>query len=165
MSGNKQYFLQIVDQNKGIIRSLCKSYYRREEDQKDAFQDIVLQLWNSFEGFQGKSKISTWIYRVSLNTLLNKKRKDQNSISLESLDTQAIISTGADDHMELLYMVLHSLNDVDKALVVLYLEGYKYREIADLLSLSPTNVATRFNRLKTALKKKFNPQTHAVKPT
>lgn len=163
MPGNKQYFLQLIDQNKGIIRSLCKSYYRREEDQKDAFQDIVLQLWKSFEAFQGKSKISTWIYRVSLNTLMNKKRKDKSSISLESLESHAIISSGVDDYTELLYMVLHSLNDLDKALVVLYLEGYKYKEIADLLNLSPTNVATRFNRLKTALKKKFNPQTHAVK--
>jgi len=165
MKLNKHYFVQIVNQNKGTIISLCKVYYSTCEDQQDAFQDIVLQLWNSFESFRGDAKINTWIYRVSLNTILNKKRRDARSISTESLDfaVQHIHAAKADDHRELLNLVLKTLKDIDKAIVVLYLEGYKNQEIAQILGLSSTNISTRFNRLKAYLKVKFNSKSHAAK--
>lgn len=79
MKLGKRHFIQTINDNKGTIKSLCKVYYAHSEDQKDAFQDIILQLWKSFDTFRGKSKISTWVYRVSLNTILNKKRKDRKS--------------------------------------------------------------------------------------
>jgi RNA polymerase sigma-70 factor (ECF subfamily) len=77
----KQNFIRIIDSNQGIIKSLCKVYYISPEDQKDAFQDIILRLWKSFETFRGESEISTWIYRVSLNTLLSKARKEKKENS------------------------------------------------------------------------------------
>lgn len=165
MKLEKRHFIQIINNNIGTIRSLCKVYYACSEDQKDVFQDIILQLWKSFDTFRGKSKISTWIYRVSLNTILTKKRRDKKSISVEPIDTlyQNVCTANADDNLELLYMLIQALKDVDKAIVVLYLEGYQNKEIAEILKMSPTNVATRFNRLKSQLKMKFNTKPHATK--
>lgn len=165
MKVEKRHFLQIINEHKGTVRSLCQVYYTNEEDRKDAFQDIILQLWKSFDSFLGKSDISTWIYRVSLNTIFTKKRGEKKSVATESLDAQhrQMPFTPADDNLELLSMVLRSLKDIDKAIVLLYLEGYRNREIAEILKLSPTNVATRFNRLKSELKLKFNSKSHATK--
>lgn len=164
METDKCHFIQIINDNKGTIRSLCKAYYMDKEDQKDAFQDIILQLWKSFESFQGKSKINTWIYRVTLNTLLNKKRKEEKLLYTEPVDImQSVCTPKADDNLELLYIVIHSLKDIDKAIVILYLEGYQNKEIAEMIKLSSTNVTTRFNRLKTHLKMKFNNNSHAAK--
>ena len=126
MKFEKRHFIQIINQNKDTIRSLCKVYYASSEDQKDAFQDIILQLWKSFDTFRGESEINTWIYRVSLNTILTKKRRDMKSISVEPIDTfhQNACTIKADDNLELLYMIIRTLKDIDKAIVVLYLEGY-----------------------------------------
>ncbi|MAE84242.1 MAG: hypothetical protein CMB80_15985 [Flammeovirgaceae bacterium] len=165
MELEKHRFLELINDNRGIIRSLCKIYYISQADQEDAFQDIVLQLWKSMGSFQGKSEISTWIYRVGLNTILSQKRKDKKSIEAEPIDSAHHIlqSAMADDQLELLQLIIRSLKDIDKAIVVLYLEGYRNKEIAEILKLSPTNVATRFNRIKSQLKLKFNTSTHATK--
>jgi len=161
----KQNFIQIIERNQGIVKSLCKAYYASYEDQRDAFQDIVLQLWKSFDTFRGESALSTWIYRVSLNTLLAKVRKERNKIITAPLSISAQISqiAMADDDKELLNIVIQSLKDVDKAIVILYLEGYKSREISEILNLTPTNVSTRLNRVKTELKAKFKTQHHEFK--
>ncbi|MDW3193679.1 MAG: sigma-70 family RNA polymerase sigma factor [Cytophagales bacterium] len=162
---DKRHFIQVIDQHRGTIRSLCQVYYATPEDQKDAFQDIVLQLWKSFDSFEGKSQINTWIYRVGLNTLLSKKRKEQPSTSFTSIDgyQQLLQTSNSDDDLELLHQVIQTLKDVDKAMVVLHLEGYKNKEIANMLDLSTSNVATRFNRIKAQLKSRFNTHTYATK--
>jgi RNA polymerase sigma-70 factor (ECF subfamily) len=165
MELKKQNFIQIINENRGIIKSLCKVYFVGNEDQKDAFQDVVLQLWKSFDSFRGESQISTWIYSVSLNTILSKIRKDKKSVTGESIDTSdAYISDfKADDHVELLSMIIQSLRDIDKAIVVLHLEGYRNIEIGEILKITPSNVSTRFNRIKSLLKIKFNNKSHATK--
>jgi len=161
----KQNFIQIIDTNQGIINSLCKSYYISSEDQKDAFQDIVLQLWKSFESFRGESDISTWIYRVSLNTILTKVRKEKRKVTTESIgDTELSVSAAmADGDIELLNMVIQSLKNLDKAMVILFLEGYKNKEISQILNLTPTNVSTRLNRVRATLKTKFKNQQYEFK--
>jgi RNA polymerase sigma-70 factor (ECF subfamily) len=132
------------------------------EDQKDVFQDIVLQLWKSFDTFRGESKISTWIYSVSLNTILAKVRKEKTRITTESISCSelAFSNAMADDDTELLNRVLQSLKGLDKAIVILYLEGYKNKEISQVLKLTPTNVSTRLNRVKAELKAKFKNQQY-----
>lgn len=161
----KQDFIRVINNNQGILKSLCKAYYNRSEDQKDAYQDIVLQLWKSFDTFRGESELSTWIYRVSLNTLLTKVRKERNKIITETLLTsdQLVPITMADDDRELLSIVIQSLKDVDKAIVILFLEGYKNKEISKMLDLTPTNVSTRLNRIKTELKAKFKKNSYEFK--
>ena len=166
MELQKQNFIRIINGNQGIVRSLCRAYYASAEDQKDAFQDIILQLWKSFETFRGESAISTWIYRVSLNTLLAKVRKERNKIVTESLVTTDLLIRPipmADDDKELLTMVIHSLKDIDKAIVILYLEGYKNKEISVMLNVTPTNVSTRINRVKAELKVKLKNHRYAFK--
>jgi RNA polymerase sigma-70 factor, ECF subfamily len=161
----KQTFIRIISENQGIVKSLCKAYYARYEDQRDAYQDIILQLWKSFGTFRGESKISTWIYSVSLNTLLTKVRNERNKIIMEPLLLPDLINppTMADDDRELLSIVIQSLKDVDKAIVILYLEGYPNKEISQILDITPTNVSTRLNRITTALKTKFKNQRHEFK--
>jgi RNA polymerase sigma-70 factor, ECF subfamily len=165
MELKKQNFIQIINENRGTIRSLCKIYYGSNEDQKDAFQDIILQLWKSFDTFRGESEISTWIYRVSLNTILTKIKKEKKSVTVEPIDLHHlyISNAKADDYVELLFIIIQSLKDIDKAIVVLHLEGYQNKEIAEILNMSPTNVGTRFNRVKSQLKMKFNNEYHAAK--
>ncbi len=163
MALKKQNFIQIINENRGTIRSLCKIYYGSNEDQKDAFQDIILQLWKSFDTFRGESEISTWIYRVSLNTILTKIKKEKKSVTVEPIDVHHlyISNAKADDNVELLFIIIQSLKDIDKAIVVLHLEGYQNKEIAEILNMSPTNIGTRFNRVKSQLKMKFNNEYHA----
>jgi len=109
--------------------------------------------------------LSTWIYRVNLNTLLTKVRKERNKIITEPLLISDLVTPHAmaDDDRELLSIVIQCLKDVDKAIVILYLEGYKNREISQILDLSPTNVSTRLNRVKTELKAKFKSHRHEFK--
>lgn len=163
MELKKQYFVQIVNDNIGTIRSLCKIYYGSDEDQKDAFQDIVLQLWKSFDTFRGESEIGTWIYRVSLNTILTKNKNEKKSVVAEPIDLHHfyVANAKADDNVELLFIIIQSLKHIDKAIVVLHLEGYQNKEIAEILNMSPTNVSTRFNRIKSQLKMKYNNEYHA----
>lgn len=165
MELQKRNFIRIVESNQGIIKSLCKAYYSSHEDQKDVFQDIILQLWKSFDTFRGESKISTWIYKVSLNTILNKVRKEKTKISAESISDSELAFSNAmsDDDKELLHVVLQSLKGLDKAIVILYLEGYKNKEIAQMLNLTPTNVSTRLSRVKAELKDKFQNQHYEFK--
>lgn len=165
MEPNKRNFIQIVESNHGLIKSLCNAYYFSHEDQKDVFQDIILQLWKSFETFRGESEISTWIYRVSLNTILAKVRKEKKKIVTESIDRTDLTFSDAtaDDDAELLNMVLRSLKGSDKAIVILHLEGYKNKEISPILNLTPTNVSTRLNRIKSELKTKFKNPHYAFK--
>ena len=162
---HKRNFTRIVESNQGIIKSLCNAYYTSYEDRKDVFQDIVLQLWKSFETFRGESEISTWIYRVSLNTILAKVRKEKRTINAESISCSelTISNAMADDDTELLTMVLQYLKGIDKAIVILYLEGYKNKEISQILNLTPTNVSTRLSRVKAELKSKFKNQHYEFK--
>ena len=163
MELKKQNFIQIINENRVTLRSLCKIYYGSNEDQKDAFQDIILQLWKSFDTFRGESEISTWIYRVSLNTILTKIKKEKKSVTVEPIDVHHlyISNAKADDNIELLFIIIQSLKNIDKAIIVLHLEGYQNKEIAEILNMSPTNVGTRFNRVKSQLKMKFNNEYHA----
>lgn len=165
MELQKRKFIQVINDNQGMIKSLCQAYYVSSEDQKDAFQDIVLQLWKSFDSFRGKSAISTWIYKVSLNTLLTKVRKEKKCIATAPLNpsTFSLPTSNADDDVELLSIIIQSLQDLDKAIVILYLEGYKHKEIAQILALTATNVSTRLNRVTSQLRTKFKNSTHATR--
>ena len=167
MDSSKQDFLAIIDKHQGIINRLCAIYYQNLHDQHDTRQDIILQLWKSFPSFKGKSKISTWMYKVSLNTILSKIKKEKRGFQKESLnkshENTIESSAYADDDIQLLNQIIQSLKELDKAIVILYLEGYKNNEIAQLMNLSPTNVSTRMNRIKTTLKSKFKIYHHDLK--
>ncbi len=150
----------MIEEHQGVINSLCALYYPTVPDQQDARQDIILQLWKSLPSFRGESKISTWIYKVGLNTILSKLKKGkrkprEESINLSHENMSAPLNY-ADDDLQLLYQVIQSLKDLDKAVVLLFLEGYKNKEIASMLELTPSNISTRMNRIRKELKSKLS---------
>lgn len=158
-SVNKTYFIQVVQEHQGIINSICKIYYTDDEDIKDARQDIILQLWKSLSTFRNESKISTWIYKVALNTILAKIKKDKKYYLNEPLSEIHLNNSGTsdavnDDIQQLLFLISR-LEATDKAIVILHFEGYSNREIAETLQLTATNISTRMNRIKTKLKETF----------
>ncbi len=155
----KKNFVRLIEQHQALIHHICTVYYPQEEDRKDIVQDIILQLWKAYPNFRGESKISTWIYSVSLRTVLSKIRNEHRQPLQESLsDFHQNIGHApayADDEMQLLHYVIGRLNPLDKALVMLYLDEYSYQEIATVLDMTVTNVSTKINRIKTKLKKMY----------
>ena len=167
MKANKKDFLQIIELHQGIINTLCNLYYKDPNDRKDTRQDIILQLWKSFSSFRGESKIGNWIYKVSLNTILSKIRKERKlpqEVSLDSVrQNKQTPFLPVDDNLLLLNQLIESLKDLDKAIVILHLDGYRNKEIAQLLELTASNVSTRMNRIKTELKARLKIASYEFK--
>lgn len=154
-------FISVIKENQNLIFKVCYSYCRNSEDRKDLEQEIFLQLWKSLKKFDGRVKISTWIYRIALNTAISFYRKEGNTNKKSiPLDESIISLTNIEEASELnenisiLYQLIEKLNEFDKALILLYLDDYKYIEIADILGISETNVATKISRIKKVLKEK-----------
>lgn len=158
----KDKFIQVIKENRNLIFKVCYSYCRDQENRKDLEQEILFQLWKSFEKFDGRVKISTWIYRIALNTAISFFRNDHkhggNTVAIDD----SIISLSSyeqdleqDGNITLLYQVIDKLNKFDKALMLLYLDDNKYKEIADILGISESNVATKISRIKKGFKKQF----------
>jgi RNA polymerase sigma-70 factor (ECF subfamily) len=167
-SVNKAYFVQIIQEHQGIINSICHVYYADDEDVKDARQDIILQLWKSMPTFRGESKISTWIYRVALNTILAKLKKDKkNTLNdpLSDVHLNAGFNTDylPNDDIEQLRFFIDQLEATDKAIMILHFEGYNHREIAETLTMTATNISTRMNRIKNKLKETFKATYHEIR--
>ncbi|HTO17128.1 MAG TPA: sigma-70 family RNA polymerase sigma factor [Edaphocola sp.] len=150
----KDKFLDILEENIGIIIKISRVYTKVEQDKEDLINDITLELWKSFKNFTGNSKISTWIYRVALNTSMNYKRKKKNDKLFSSLDDLKIGTIewlnqqDNSSDTEILYYCIEQLNELNKAIILLYLDGYSHDEISDITGISKTNVGTRIGRIK-----------------
>ncbi|MGV0752790.1 RNA polymerase sigma factor [Empedobacter brevis] len=128
-------------------------YMDNSENQNDLIQEIVLQLWKSFERFEGNSQFSTWMYRVSLNTALTyfkkEKKKEEHHTFIENLDQVDEVDSGEKEtQLELFYKAVHELNKVEKALIFLFLEGQSHKEIASNLGITEVNARVKLNRTK-----------------
>ncbi len=159
----KDKFISVVKENQKLIYKICCSYCSNQENRKDLEQEILLQLWSSFSKFDGRVKISTWIYRIALNTAISFYRSDcKHSKKRDSLDESIIsisnveIEAEKDENISLLFQFIEQLNELDKALILLYLDDSKYKDIADILGISETNVATKVSRIKKRLKHEFS---------
>jgi RNA polymerase sigma-70 factor (ECF subfamily) len=152
-------FVQLIAAQQKLIHSVCCLYYSSAEDRNDLFQEIVFQLWKSYPAFRHQSKVSTWIYRIALNTVFSKLRKEKAKPSGESLSNehwQQIPESGSsayEEDVEQLYQAIGRLSETDKAIVMLYLEEHSYEEIARVMNMSKTNISTRLNRIKIRLEK------------
>ncbi len=154
-------FLDTIKENEGIIFKLVRIYAENDEDQKDLYQEIVFQLWKSFHSFQGKSKISTWIYKVALNTSLahiNLRKKHSKTVSLQdtSVQTEEKADTLVEEKIAEMYRQIKQMNEVDRAIIFLFLEDKSYEEIAAITGFTITNIGTRLNRIKSKLKNQMN---------
>jgi len=146
-----------------IIIKLCRAYTNGQEDYEDYYQEVCLQVWRSHKNFKGQSKWSTWVYRVALNVCLTLLRKDKKLISSyseydrlpETLDTDNKNDYNDNDY-EMLFQAIRKLKEVDKAIILLYLEEKSYAEIADVMGLNQNTVGVRITRIKSKLKKMLN---------
>ncbi len=153
---NKEEFIKLIKRYEGIIFKITTIYTDSREDQQDLYQDIVYQLWKSFDNFRNESKISTWMYRVALNTALTRvkqKKRQWNTVAINELVLEQTEQYDAifEERLRQLYTYIHQLNVMEKGLMLLLLEGKKYEEIAKITGLTPTNVGTRISRIKQKL--------------
>ncbi|WP_313566637.1 sigma-70 family RNA polymerase sigma factor [Empedobacter sp.] len=144
MNNKAKIFTELVEKNQGIIHKVCRIYTDDKDSHDDLFQEIVLQLWRSYDSFKGDSKFSTWMYRVSLNTAITLIRKKTKSSETDFNEAQFLNLT-SDDKDEF-------LNDVERALVLLFLEDLPYKDIAETLGISEVNARVKMNRVKIKLK-------------
>ena len=152
-------FVALLDEHQNIIHKICRLYTNNEVEHEDLFQEISIQLWRSYGRFEGKSKFSTWMYRVGLNTAITLYRKEKKRLNTQPLNDQftAIAqeeyNAQVDEQMAWLYQKIKDFSEIDKALVLLYLEDKRYDEIAETLGISAGNARVKMNRIKERLKK------------
>lgn len=158
-----EQFLLVIEQNKGIIYKIANSFKKDEDDKKDLVQEIVLQLWRSFSSYDARSKLSTWIYRVALNVAIASYRKEKRKNELITPISESIIAfdeeeppNEKEDNLNLLQQFISELKELDRALILLYLEEKNGKEMAEILGLSETNIRTKTNRIKEQLKQRFS---------
>ncbi|MCC8188268.1 MAG: sigma-70 family RNA polymerase sigma factor [Bacteroides sp.] len=148
-------FLAVVRAYDKVIYKVCYLYTTRNASLNDLYQEVVINLWKAFPKFRGECKISTWIYRIALNTCISFMRKEKNLPELVTLtwDTDRVAE---DDELQSmlreLYRLINQLGQLDKSIILLYLEEKSYEEIAEITGLSVTNVATKLNRIKQKLR-------------
>lgn len=156
-------FVELLETHQNIVHKVCRLYTNNYDAHNDLFQEITIQLWKAYPKFRGDAKFSTWMYRVGLNTAITLYRKSKRSITTQDFsDVQFKISAEAYDDTEeqqlkLLYNAVRQLNDIEKALVFLYLEDKNYNEISETLGISEVNARVKMNRIKTKLKTILNP--------
>lgn len=145
----EEEFIEKIQKHERIMHKLIHIYVDREDHKKDALQEIMLQAWKSFPNFRAEAKFSTWLYQVSLNTLLNlrKKKNKTQAIGLENA-IQLQAEKEKPKH-ELLLMIIKQLSAVDKMLITLHLDGYKNNEIAEIAGITTNHVNVKIHRLKT----------------
>ncbi len=154
--GKEVEFTQMIRDNQGILFKITSLYTYNREDQQDLYQDVVYQLWKSYDSFRGQSKRSTWLYRIAMNTAITHlKRLDKHR---SSIPVEKMVLRGTEmENMELearikqLYQHIYRLNVLERGIMLLLLEGKKYDEISEITGLTPTNVGTRISRIKRKL--------------
>ncbi|WP_109830819.1 RNA polymerase sigma factor [Reichenbachiella versicolor] len=139
-----------------IIIKICRAYTDTQSDYEDYYQEVCLQIWRSRESFKQESEWSTWVYRISLNvclTLLKKKKKTPAISDEVPIDISEEVNNYTEQNLEQLYVAIRKLSQVDKAVILLYLEEKCYDEIAAITGTNANNIGVRINRIKSRLKK------------
>lgn len=156
-------FLTVMEANKGIIYKIANAYCRDAENRKDLIQEITIQLWLSFSKFDEQYRITTWMYRIALNVSISFYRKENIRERVTQPLHPEIISLavetdpgGPDSNITLLHRFIRELKEIDRAIILLYLEENSQQEIAEILGITATNVSTKILRIKEQLKQKFS---------
>ena len=152
MSTESERFLQALDDHKKIVFKVAQLYCRNPADRQELAQEIVTQLWRSFGRFDGRSKLSTWMYRVALNVAISHVRDERRrgpTVPLEDvvLEAPAVAPDGGE-----VTRLLGRLGELDRALILLYVEGHDQQSIAEVLGISATHVGTKIGRIKSRLR-------------
>lgn len=159
----------MINTHRGIIYKVCNLYGKEREYREDLFQEIVLQLWRSFPTFRNQSLLSTWMYRVALNTAISQFRRDikkPDKRPLSGAEFQIPDVSFRQDENEnawLLSQAIQQLTPIEKALVMLYLEEKSYQEIGEIMGITPSNVGVKLNRVKSKLEKIIKKNSHELR--
>ena len=154
MEPKEQEFTSIVKEHKSTIYTVCYMFSKDADEVNDLFQEILLNMWKGFDGFQGRSNIKTWIYKLALNTCItiDRKKKKRNTVEL-SLDINLYEDNDSDTkQIKLLYDRINKLGPFDRAIILLWLDNMPYDEIGAVVGISPKNVSVRLVRIKEQLK-------------
>jgi RNA polymerase sigma-70 factor (ECF subfamily) len=155
----EQLFLQTINEHQRILHKVCRMYTTNQDDHNDLFQEMILQLWKAFPSFRNEAKITTFMYRIALNTAISGIRKKKiKTTELESISFQIkeTIEENFSDELKLLHASIEQLSDVEKSIVLLFLEDKPYDEIAEITGISANYVAVKMNRIKEKLRKLLN---------
>lgn len=158
METTEEQFLSLIENNKKLILKVSSAYVRNQEDKKDLIQEIILQLWKAYPDFDDTYAMSTWMYRIALNVSISYLRKEGTRNKIHSNYGQYIEiynDNDEDEKLKKLYILINQLKRMDKAIIILKLEGLGNNEIADVMGISITNVSTKINRIKNTLSTQF----------
>lgn len=155
MNLNEQQFTQMVEQQKGTIYTVCYLFSKDKDEVNDLFQEVLINLWQGFERFEGRSDVRTWVYRVALNTCISQDRRRRRRSDVElSMDIDLFRDADADTRqVDLLHKRIQRLQPFDRAIVLLWLEDLSYDEIAQIVGITTKNVSVRLVRIKEQLKR------------
>lgn len=165
MKSTKEEFLEILSSYQGILHKVNLVYFRNKTEREDNFQEIVYQLWKSYSKLQNRNSIGSWIYAVSINTSISRLKKSRTIEYREKLPETPDIRNAFDEfsfneNVSMLLRAISNLNEIDKSIMLLYLEEKSYSEIAEILGISVSNVGVRINRAKETLKQTFKNMDH-----
>lgn len=151
-------FEQLVRKHKSTIYTVCFMFSKDSDEVNDLFQEVLINLWRGFEQFKGESKVETWIWRVSFNTCISQERKKKRTVNIPlEMDIDLFHDKDEDSRqIQQLYQRIHQLKPFDRAIVLLWLEGMPYDEIAAIVGITVKNVSVRLFRIKEELKKMSN---------
>jgi RNA polymerase sigma-70 factor (ECF subfamily) len=161
MESLKEEFLEIISNYQGILYKVSLIYFKSKIDREDNFQEIVYQLWKSYPKLQNKNSIGSWIYAVSINTSISRIKKEMRIEYRENVpeipDKSDIIDEIAkNESLQLLINAIYNLDEIDKSIMLMYLEEKSYDQTAEILGISKSNVGVRINRAKKILKQNLN---------
>ncbi|RYE20675.1 MAG: sigma-70 family RNA polymerase sigma factor [Sphingobacteriaceae bacterium] len=158
----EKQFENTIRQNELLIWKVCRIYAYTNADRKDLFQEIVIQLWNAYPHFKGNAAITTWLYRVAINTAITRLRKEKHFIT--SYEPAALPTTVSDEtthqiaeeQLQQLYAAIELLNQVERAIVLLYMEDTPYAEMEEILGINQGHIRVKMNRIKKKLRELTN---------
>jgi len=160
VTGGTEQFHNLVESHRGILYKVGRSYCSNPDDRDDLIQEIIVQLWRSFPTYDANKSFSTWMYRIALNVAISSLRTERvRSKHIISADDRVLESVAAEAELSettvVLYQMIERMEPLNRALMLLFLDGFSHREISDVLAISETNVSTKISRLKTAIKQEF----------
>jgi RNA polymerase sigma-70 factor (ECF subfamily) len=154
-------FIELIKIHKNILHKICTVYFFRNPYREDYYQEMLIRVWKAFPGFKNQSAFSTWLYRVALNTAIDIVRKQylepiHTELSKKEYNIPDLDSNTSFDKRDILYQAIDHLSDVEKAITILYLDDYSYKEIAEITGISESNTGVKINRIKNRLIKIVN---------
>lgn len=157
----KSQFIKVIEENEGLIFKVVILYTNSLQDREDLYQEIVYQLWKSFDTFNEQSKLSTWMYRVAMNTAIYNLKSSKRKVNTIPIDFQTerfaeVLDKTEEEKIKVLYEQIQTLNLLEKGIILLYLEGNSHQEIAPIIGLTTSNVGTKISRIKEKLKSQIS---------